>query len=352
MSAPVETADTLAWERLGDLLERQWPTREFAISPWLHTGESVLIWADTGVGKTWLTLSLAVAMAGGGKVWEYEAPKPRRVMIIDGEMNLQEFTERARELTVGGKVRGLDVEALKRNVSICARQGQGPNARFYDVTNPDDQRRIMKHVEKFKADVVIVDNLTTCADSMDDENSATDFKQVMAFLMKLKAAGKTAILVHHSNKQGDNYRGSSAMAATFEVIIGLKKPAVAREDVASFTLTWPKMRKRGAEGIRRPRVWTLEAGGWAVQEDEDSLDDKIKRAILSLKFASASEVADMLGVNKSTVSRAIDRLDVNGELKRPKVKEAFDTVKARKREDADPFAAPEGTDEAEAEAAF
>jgi hypothetical protein len=55
---------------------------------------------------------------------------------------------------------------------------------------------------------------------MDDENSATDFKTVMAFLMKLKAAGKTAILVHHSNKQGDNYRGSSAMAATFEVIIG------------------------------------------------------------------------------------------------------------------------------------
>lgn len=340
MTAAAGAFDTLEWVGLGELFRRQWPVREFAISPWLYTGESALIWADTGVGKTWLTLSLAVAMAGGGKVWDYEAPKPRRVMIIDGEMNLQEFTERARDLALGGKVRDLDVEALERNISICARQGQGPSARFYDVTDPDDQRRIMQRVNRFKADVVIVDNLTTCADTMDDENSATDFKQVMSFLMKLKAAGKTAILVHHSNKQGDNYRGSSAMAATFEVIIGLKKPPVAREDVASFSLTWPKMRKRGAEGIRRARVWTLEANGWAVQEDEDSLDVRVKAAVLSLKFCSGAEVAEALGVSRSTISRVLDRLDVNGELKRPKVSDAFDHARAHRREEADPFADP------------
>jgi RecA-family ATPase len=116
--------DGLKWVSLGDLLDRQWPKREFVIGPWLYAGESVLIWADTGVGKTWLTLSLAVAIAGGGKVWQYEAPKPRKVMIIDGEMHAQEFTERARELVLGGKVRGLDVEELRRNVTVCARQGQ------------------------------------------------------------------------------------------------------------------------------------------------------------------------------------------------------------------------------------
>lgn len=40
--------------------------------------------------------------------------------------------------------------------------------------------------------------------------------------LKLKQAGIAAILVHHSNKSEDNYRGSTAIAATFEVISGLE----------------------------------------------------------------------------------------------------------------------------------
>jgi IS30 family transposase len=99
-------------------------------------------------------------------------------------------------------------------------------------------------------------------------------------------------------------------------------------------------------------VWTLEATGWSVQDDEDSLDDKVRKAILSLKFASASEVAKALDVHKSTISRIIDRLDVTGDLKRPKVAEAFDTAKAHRREDADPFGEPDGAVEVETEAAF
>ncbi|SCD25299.1 hypothetical protein BR141012304_20833 [Brucella inopinata] len=90
----------------GQLLAQKFPPREFVIEPWLRTGESALIWAPTGVGKTWLTLSLSMAIAGGGRVWEWKAPKPRKVLIIDGEMNVQDLQERMAFLS---KSKGVDV---------------------------------------------------------------------------------------------------------------------------------------------------------------------------------------------------------------------------------------------------
>ena len=44
----------------------------------------------------------------------------------------------------------------------------------------------------------------------------------LTFMLKLKQAGIAAILVHHSNKSEDNYRGSTAIAATFEVTLGIR----------------------------------------------------------------------------------------------------------------------------------
>jgi RecA-family ATPase len=79
-----------------DLLSRQYPPREMVIDPWLRQGETVMVWAATGVGKTWFTLSLAVAIAGGGKVGEWFADKARRVLVIDGEMHQQDLADRLR----------------------------------------------------------------------------------------------------------------------------------------------------------------------------------------------------------------------------------------------------------------
>ena len=58
----------------------------------------------------------------------------------------------------------------------------------------------------------------------EDENSAAEFNAVTEFLLRLKARGVATMLVHHANKGGDNFRGSSKLAATFETIVKLEKP--------------------------------------------------------------------------------------------------------------------------------
>src|SRR5258708_29381498 len=94
---------------LGELMAINFPEQRALLGPWLMEGETAMIWAATGVGKSWLALSIALATAGGGEVLGWRAPQPSRVRYIDGEMNERTVQERLRTLLDSGAIEGLDV---------------------------------------------------------------------------------------------------------------------------------------------------------------------------------------------------------------------------------------------------
>ena len=59
-----------------------------------QNGETAIIWAASGVGKTMLGLSLAMALAGGGTVGEWTASRALNVLYVDGEMHEQDIQDR------------------------------------------------------------------------------------------------------------------------------------------------------------------------------------------------------------------------------------------------------------------
>ncbi|MGY5806371.1 AAA family ATPase [Rhizobium sp. LEGMi198b] len=317
----------------GELLKKDFAPREFAIDPWLRTGETALIWAATGVGKTWLTLSLAVAMAGGGRVWEWKAPKPRKVLVVDGEMNLQDLQGRLKTLVDTGAVTGLDRVALGENLKFVARQAQDPDSEFFDITDPLSQQHVLQAMDDTGSEVVIIDNVTTCADGLRDENDSVAFRPVMSFLMRMKQAGKVAILVHHANKSGQDFRGSTALEATFEVKLGLH-PAGASVGKASFIAKFGKFRAQGDSTIQ-PRQWTLELSGWTVDDDEsEGAGNDVLKALKSCKFVTAVEIGDHIGRDKHYVGRQLRLLVAQGQLREEDKDRYF---KAAKRLRSSPF---------------
>lgn len=284
----------------------------------------------SGVGKTMLTLSLAIAMAGGGRVGVWQSTKPRKVLLIDGEMHVQDLKERMEMLMETGAVEGPDRQLLEENLVIVARQDQEPESDFLDITQTKDQMQILEWCEQEGFEVVIIDNLTTTADSLEDENEATAFRSVQAFMLRLKQAGLTSILVHHARKDGKELRGSTALATTFEVIIGLKRPALPPPGKASFNLVFEKFRARGGPSTA-PRQWTLEPFGWAVEDDADDDLTATLEAINSLKFISQNEIAAYLGVSPGTISKRIAKLISQGRLKPDEVQGKL--IEARKLRD-------------------
>lgn len=311
------------------LLERSLTPISPILEPWLRNEETCILWAATGVGKTMFSLSIALAVAGGGSLGDWEAPEARRVLYIDGEMNIRDLQERVRTLVEGGSVvcSAEQRRLALQNLTLIVRQDQDLGTDFYDITNDEDQDRLIQQV-KDQYDLVILDNFTTLSADLADENDSTAFKSIQKLFLELKRAGVSAILVHHANKGGQSMRGSTALEATFEIIVGLKKPKVSAPGQAKFRVEFTKFRSKGDIRLE-PRMWTLKETGWAITDElpDDPKDDPVYSAVKKMQFTSMQEIGDALGVSKATVSRRLKVLNELGVLKEAERRNYFEKAK-------------------------
>lgn len=275
---------------LGTLLDRDMPPRDWLLRPWLREQESALIWAAPGVGKTMLTLSLALAMAGGGRLLDWTAPAPRRVLVIDGEMPLDDLKGRLEVLSQA--VEGLDLAAARENLTILARHQQHPDARFPDFGAADEQDAILALIRRYEPELVILDNLSTLA-TLDDENGAAETQRIVKLLARLKQARIGMIVVHHSGKSGNAFRGSSMLATTFEVILGLTRDKAEEvldaSGTARFSLRWDKFRGRRDPAVGNRDVSlreTFEGLKWTAERPEDEVLLALAALVRSGRFST------------------------------------------------------------------
>lgn len=317
---------------LADLLAMDLPRREYLVSPVLRQGESMLLWAAPGVGKTMLSLTLALAMAGGGAVLGWTSPKPRRVLVVDGEMAREDLQDRLRMLAA--TVEGLDMEAAGENLRLLARTGQDRGATFPDLAQDVGQEAILDIVEEYDVEVVVLDNLSTLAE-VEDENDAAAMGPVLTFLLRLKQARTACILVHHSGKAGTTYRGSSRLATTFEVILGLIPPEGTGEvRGTAFTLDWGKYRGAPHPSLTQRDV-RLEGVGEVLRwvERPSDRDDvrKLLEAVAAGTCGSGKELAAHLGWDEPKVSRMKSRAIAEGRTTKTRFEEALGAVREGRR---------------------
>lgn len=294
------------WGRLRGIHFKE---RGHIIAPWLREGESAMVYAPAGVGKSMFSMSLALAVAGGGSFLGWEAPEKRRVLFVDGEMHMDDVVSRS--IMLAETIDGLDLEAAGENLRIMARHYQDPGVSFPDLAEEGGRRTLLDISRKLfsgrtPADLVILDNLSTLA-TIKDENDAAEFNDVIRFLMDMKQAGVACVLVHHSKKGGSDYRGSSKLATTFEVILGLKKTDTLKAAMGTaFAISWDKYRGRRDETIRGREVWLdREESGRHVWRHELSSDEEAEAllsALRSLKYRTQEELAEALSWSTGKLS--------------------------------------------------
>ena len=252
-----------------------------------------MIWAAPAVGKTMFSLSLALAVAGGGSFIGWEAPKPRKVLFIDGEMPIQDLQERLEALS--SSIEGIDMDAARSRLTILARHDQSPDADFPDLGNDEIAKDTLNLIRKEQYDLVILDNLSTLA-YLDDENSSTAVTPVIRFLQSIKQANVGCIVVHHSSKNGTNYRGSSNLATTFEVILGLTSinNILSDHQGAAFKTEFTKVRNFRNETMQSREIRLCTTDGkseWLALADEDETLKAIVAVIKSGKCRKQADIA-------------------------------------------------------------
>jgi putative DNA primase/helicase len=139
--------------RVGELLAMKIPTREMHLDPVLPEKGIVEIYSKRGVGKTHTSLGMAYAVASGGKFLSWSAPKPRRVLFIDGEMPLVTLQERLASIVAGAKEEPPTAEYLVLLASDYQREGMP------DLATAEGQAEIEPLLAG--VELVVLDNLST-----------------------------------------------------------------------------------------------------------------------------------------------------------------------------------------------
>ncbi len=324
---------------LKQLLEKTFPKREFLLEPIMKQGESLMLWAAPGVGKTMLALSIALAVSGGGELIGLKSAGNRKVLIVDGEMNEADLADRFKALVPA--VTGCDREMAAANVTILARQAQALDASFPDLATPAGQQAVLSRAVNGEFDLVILDNFSTLA-SIEDENSASAMDPVLRFLMMMKQAGIACILVHHSAKGGDKYRGSSKIETTFEVIIGLRKPNITdASDRAAFEIEFTKFRGIRNVATKGKKAWLRERPDktleWCFEVAEGETMVEMISMLRTCLYPTQRALAEAVGVSAVSITRLKARAFADGHLSKGEweeyMKEASSTPSAQAGDD-------------------
>jgi hypothetical protein len=280
---------------VNEFLALEIPPRALVLSPWLPEKGLAMIHAPRGLGKTHVALGSAWAIATGGGFLTWKAPRPRRVLLIDGEMPAVALQERLRKIAAASEhADTVDPDYFRIASADLARDG------LPDLADPAAQEFYDDVVGD--ADVVFADNLSTLCPSL-KENDADSWSPVQSWALRLRRAGKSGLLVHHGGKSGAQ-RGTSRKEDILDTVIALRKPPDYTSDQgARFEIHFEKNR-----GFFGPEAAAFEAwlinGAWKIGDITAGDDDGTLQA-LRKQGKSVRDIAERTGMSKSKVQRRL-----------------------------------------------
>jgi hypothetical protein len=292
---------------LSDFAAEALPQRQYVLAPILPERGLAMLYASRGVGKTQVAFNIGWAVACGQPFLRWYAPKPRRVLYVDGEMPQELLQERAKAMIAPSACeppasdffRLLSMDRQELGVSL-------------NLALPEHQAAVEAHLEQ--VDLLIIDNLSTLVNS-GRENDAESWNEMQAWLLGLRRMDKTVLLIHHSGRAG-NARGTSKREDVLDTVIQLKHPDdYEPEDGARFEVNLTK-----ARGIYGDDALPFEAklgvidgrNRWTFSLLQDNVLDQIEE--LSRAGRTVRQIANELGIGKSKVNRLQATLREEGRL--------------------------------------
>jgi putative DNA primase/helicase len=283
-----------------ELARMPFKVRAVILDPWLHSQDLCMVFAARGIGKTHFGIAIAFAVATGGSFLHWRAPKPAKVLYLDGE---------------------LPGNVMQRRLLMHSPDA-GPAPGFLRVFTPDmpemDGRALpdvatiagQAEIDAMIHDdtaLVVVDNLSAWART-GRENEAESWHPIADWVLRLRRRGIAVILIHHGGKNGEQ-RGTSKKEDLLDVVIKLSRPAnYDPKKGAVFVAEFTKARNLAGDAADSLEI-SLEGdetrAEWRCTTVEASTYERV--IYLANEGSQPNDIAAELGVNKSTVSRHLRR---------------------------------------------
>ncbi|MBA7496948.1 DNA primase [subsurface metagenome] len=275
------------------------PEKRIILNPWIKEQLIILISGWRGVGKTWLALSLLDAITRGKKFGPWQVENPVPCLYLDGEMAGSDILNRHAELNPNLE----DIKPFYIYSEYLANFNKIPQANLSDKKWQIQVKEIL--LEK-GIKLWVIDNISSVTPGI-KENEKESWDPINRWLIELRFAGITTILIHHTGKEGLQ-RGTSAREDNIDVSINLKRPpGYVSEEGAKFIINFTKTRMAFEE------LSTIADIELELTRDEKgkliwvwgAVKKKLKDKILEMfdQGMKNQEIADALGKAKGFISR-------------------------------------------------
>jgi len=219
---------------------------------------------------------------------------PPRCLYLDTEMVPDDTQSRLRMMDWAG----LKSELLIYSDAFANSIGVG-RARLDQEEWRDEFKRFLIEAE---VKLIVLDNIASLTGAL-DENSRQDWAEINSWLLDLKFAGISTILLHHTGKSGSQ-RGTSSREDNVDTSIMLERPKNYRqEDGCRFIVRFTKSRvaqkylnqvkqtefKLELDEAREKMVWTFKRQGskdqiLSLAEDGMTAKDIAKEVGVTLQY--------------------------------------------------------------------
>lgn len=250
----------------------------FIIESALRSKDLLVLYADSGVGKSFLALAMALALVHAKSVFENKWPtdgKIHKVFYASGEMWDSEIGSRLKRL----HEIYADSNTNKDNFILKL----GP---YHDLSSPDDQEEFSRAISYatdhegtpgLKVSVVVIDNLLALTNNGDH---AAVWNKFFRWTYPLRKQGITFIVIHHCNKK-QVIAGSAQITNKADRTIHAIQTSI--NDNISVAIKVRKLRsdpKSSAEPFNAELNFGAHDTGWSVtamtDEDIEKLEENLK----------------------------------------------------------------------------
>lgn len=302
------TKDRIAPITLNDFLALDIPPRGYLLKPILPEQGLAMLVAQRGVGKTHVALGIAYAAASGGSFLRYTAERPRKVLVLDGEMPAALMQSRMAAIVAGSAVHPPAPDYFRLVTPDALPKG----ATMPNLGDPEGQAVVEQMLDG--VELLVIDNLSSLVRGL-RENEADDWQGMLDFLLRLRRRGVTVLLVHHANKNGTQ-RGTSRREDILDTVIALKRPADYQPaHGARFEVHIEKGRALYGTDAAAFEASLKTVDGRAVWTHADVEEVTLERVIaLHQQGLSMRDIGDELDVGKSTVQRMLAKAKTEGLL--------------------------------------
>jgi hypothetical protein len=289
---PVLNTTTLSIPTAAQLMAADLPPRSDLLTPWLASDTAALVYGPPGIGKSFLALGIAWAVAQGDSFLGWQSPRPRRVLYVDGEMGAAELRAR---LTLFGPA--------PERLSILPHDRPG-GARL-DLGEEDGIVRLMSAWND--PALLVLDTLDALAPVAGDPARRD---RLRSFVLHLKQSRRAVLMVDHANRQGALH-GPAGRASAADLVMALHPPAAAAPEPATdrgnarFEIRFEKTRQRVPLTPILAELRTVDgAGTWHGDWHGDAVAGRVERlAVLVRQGLCRRDVCDALGIRRSRFFR-------------------------------------------------